>query len=273
MVAVYTELMDTKPLRIVQISDTHLFEDQSRELAGRNTWNSFLAVRDLVLAKHPDPDMILLTGDLSQDFSDESYQHLAGAMESFSCPIYWIPGNHDKSVDLKRVMSSTQCKPDKDIVTDAWHIVLLDSSVEGKVFGEFSEAELHHLSEAVGMYPEKYFMVCLHHHPISVDVSWLDNIGLKHPDRFLGLVNQHPNLRLIAWGHIHLQFEKQEGDVQYLSVPSTCIQFSPDSDNFELDRRLPGYRWFELSDDGSVLTGVNRVNELDDNVDYSIAGY
>ena len=265
--------MDKQTLRIVQLSDMHLFEDAGTTLQGCNTRRSFLAVRDLVLLQHPHPDMIFLTGDFSQDESDASYRHAAEALTSFTCPIYFIPGNHDRAPDLARVLSTTQCLSDKEIVAKNWHIILLDSTVPGKVYGEFSEHTLEKLQEAVQQYPDKYLMVFLHHHPVPIQVAWLDKLGLKNPERFLKIVRAHPKLRVIAWGHIHQQFEKKEGEVQYLSVPSTCIQFSPDSPTFALDRRLPGYRFFELSPEGIVRTQVYRLEKSEENIDYDSSGY
>jgi Icc protein len=51
------------------------------------------------------------------------------------------------------------------------------------------------------------------------------------------------------------------------------VQFSPDSDEFALDTRLPGYRWFELTSDGGVKTGVNRLTGYEDDIDYTSSGY
>ena len=41
-----------------------------------------------------------------------------------------------------------------------------------------------------------------------------------------------------------------------MSSPSTCAQFLPNSDDFALDVRSPGYRWLELSDNGAMHTKV-----------------
>jgi hypothetical protein len=40
----------------------------------------------------------------------------------------------------------------------------------------------------------------------------------------------------------------------YLSVPSTCVQFKPLSDDFAIDDLSPGYRWFDLYANGDVVT-------------------
>lgn len=265
--------MNKKTLKVLQISDTHLFADKRGTLIGRNTWNSFTAVRDRILVEHSDPDVILVTGDVSQDYSDGSYTRLEKGLSMFTCPIYWIPGNHDHAAQMDRVLAQTALCTDKEIVTDHWHIVLLDSSVDGKVYGELSEAECQRIEKSVSAYPDKHFMVALHHHPVSVNVEWLEGLGLKNADRFREIISKHENLRAVIWGHIHHVFEKVEAGVHYLSVPSTCIQFSPDSAAFSLDTLGPGYRWFELSDDGGLETGVVRVKHYEDGIDYSSSGY
>ncbi len=49
-----------------------------------------------------------------------------------------------------------------------------------------------------------------------------------------------------------------------MSTPSTCAQFLPNSDDFALDSRPPGYRWLELSSDGSISTRVLWVEGYSD---------
>ena len=58
-----------QPLRIVQLSDCHLFADESGKLLGLNTQFSLDKVLELVRREQPNPDLILATGDLSQDAS------------------------------------------------------------------------------------------------------------------------------------------------------------------------------------------------------------
>src|SRR5690349_10222369 len=82
-------------LRIIQISDMHLFGDRKGVLLGVNTNDSFQAVVDLILPEKNNLDLILLTGDLAQDGSFEAYRSIAEILQVFNVPIYFIPGNHD----------------------------------------------------------------------------------------------------------------------------------------------------------------------------------
>lgn len=74
------------PLRLVQITDTHLFADPSDTLKGVATQASLDTVIDTCRIEHPTPDLILLTGDLSQDGSNATYRRIAHACEPLPPP-------------------------------------------------------------------------------------------------------------------------------------------------------------------------------------------
>ena len=57
------------PVLLVQLSDSHLFAETDGTLLGMNTADSLQRVIDLVLAQQPRIDLMLATGDLSQDLS------------------------------------------------------------------------------------------------------------------------------------------------------------------------------------------------------------
>ena len=62
-------------------------------------------------------------------------------------------------------------------------------------------------------------------------------------------------------------------DVRLLSTPSTCIQFEPQSEDFSIDTLAPGYRWLTLNPDGSLDTGISRVEGIEFEIDMSVKGY
>ena len=64
-------------VRILQITDTHLFAEKHETLLGVNTWDSYQSVLDAIHAESPEYDLIVATGDLAQDQSAAAYQHFA----------------------------------------------------------------------------------------------------------------------------------------------------------------------------------------------------
>ena len=59
--------------RIVQVTDPHLFNDPKSELLGINTQASFSQVLTEIQQQHYAYDLVLATGDLVQDSSDNGY--------------------------------------------------------------------------------------------------------------------------------------------------------------------------------------------------------
>lgn len=56
-------------VRILQITDTHLFAGEHETLLGVNTSRSYRAVLDAIIAEQHPFDLIVATGDLAQDHS------------------------------------------------------------------------------------------------------------------------------------------------------------------------------------------------------------
>ena len=79
---------------LVQLSDSHLFAETHGTLLGMNTADSLQRVIDLVLAQQPKIDLVLATGDLSQDGSLQSYQRFHQLSAQIPAPARWLPGNH-----------------------------------------------------------------------------------------------------------------------------------------------------------------------------------
>lgn len=76
-----------------------------------------------------------------------------------------------------------------------------------------------------------------------------------------------------ALGHIHQEFDQQRGNLRLLASPSTCVQFAPGSEEFQVSSEAPGYRWLRLYADGTLDTGVSRVTGITFEIDYSVKGY
>lgn len=263
----------TQPsIRIVQLSDCHLFKSTEGKLLGLNTEHSLAQVMDLIRVEQPAVDLVLATGDLSQDGSSDSYARFHQTMAAFACPVYWLPGNHDLTdimANHKAARSMSPCVIDQG----AWRIVMLDSTIRGKVPGNFTDSELRFLEQSLQDSAGKHVMIALHHQPVPVGSEWLDQQIVGNAAEFFKVVDKFTNVRAIIWGHVHQVFEAERNGVQLMSVPSTCVQFLPQSQDFAVDKANPGYRWIDLEANGSLTTGVSRVTGVEFVVDYSVKGY
>lgn len=257
---------------LVQLSDSHLFAEADTALLGMNTRASFARVVEQVLAEQPQIDLMIASGDLSQDGTLASYEAFKQMTSAIPAPARWFAGNHDEPQGMEEAAKDTDLlEPVVDIGN--WRVTLLNSAVPGSVPGYLADDQLQLLAQALSEAPDKHHLICLHHHPVSIDCKWMEPIGLRNPQALFEVLERFPQARALLWGHIHQEIDREYKGLRLLASPSTCIQFKPLSDDFALDTLAPGYRWLRLMPDGQVETGVSRLQGFEFEPDFSSTGY
>jgi Icc protein len=265
-------LTTADPALLVQLSDSHLFAEADTTLLGMNTRDSLQQVIELVLKQQPQIDLMIATGDLSQDGTLESYQLFRDLTRQIDAPARWIPGNHDEPrIMAEAAVHSALLKPVVDIGN--WRVTLLDSAVPGSVPGYLQDEQLQLLVRSLSEAPQRHHLVCFHHHPVSIGCAWMEPIGLRNPEALFAVLDRFPQVRAVLWGHVHQEIDQERNGVRLIASPSTCIQFEPGSDDFKVSEQAPGYRWLRLLPDGQLETGVERVTGFDFQIDYGSSGY
>ncbi len=245
------------PFRLVQITDTHLRARPSLSW-GVDVDAGLAAVLAAVRARGA--DALLLTGDLVHDEGEAAYARLRGLIAATGLPALCLPGNHDDATRLAACCDDTgPLRLARAIALGGWRLVALDSSVPGEPGGALGDAELARLAAQLEAHPATPTLVALHHPPLAIGSPWLDTMMLADADALFAVLARHRQVRAVAFGHIHQQFEAEHGGLRLLAAPSTCVQFRPGTAEPETDPLPPGYRWLDLHPDGRFETGVARV--------------
>jgi Icc protein len=260
------EIATTDPaaVRLVQLTDCHILAGADDRMYGMNTRRSFESVCLAAIDDDPGLDLLLATGDLSQDASAASYRYLADRFEEIGLPLFWIPGNHDDDAVMREHLQGECIFPARQVLAGAWQIVLLDSTIKGEVAGCVAPRQLEFLARALHAYPERHALVCLHHQALPAGSQWLDNYGLRQSRQLVDALTSHSNVGAVLWGHVHQQAHHRIDGIEWMSTPSSCVQFKPGSESFAIDELAPGYRHLCLFPDGSIETAVYRVDSTDD---------
>jgi Icc protein len=245
-----------KTVRLLHVTDPHLFAQPGKELRGVDTHASLLSVVAAAKAEQEQIDAIVATGDLVQDESRDGYLHFRSILESFDVPVYCLPGNHDAPLHMREVLDGGNFQYCGVAVFDAWCIPMLDTYWQGHASGKLAEEALAGLEATLAEFVSKYALIALHHQPIPMGSRWLDRVGLSNAGRLADIVERHHNVRGLLWGHVHQASDRGHGRIRLMSTPSTCAQFLPDSDEFAVDSRPPAYRRLELHPDGRISTRV-----------------
>ncbi|MGM0564032.1 MAG: phosphodiesterase [Pseudomonadota bacterium] len=246
--------------RLLQLSDCHLMANREETLRGFNPHESLRKLLEQIKKKDRRFDALLLSGDLSNEGGSESYRLLPELLAFCKKPVYALPGNHDDPLEMREQMrKQVQCVHSTDI--GPWRLLLLDSRVAGQTEGQLSDEELSRLKLWLEHGREKPTLVAVHHHPHPVGSAWMDDLCLQNGEELLTLIRQHPQVKAVTFGHTHQAFDSVVDGVRLLGTPATCFQYTPGRDDFDIDDLPPGYRWFDLHDNGQLDTGITWLGD------------
>lgn len=245
-----------RPLRLLQLTDSHLRAAPDGALKGWRTRESLQIALQAALDGEPAPDAILATGDLSQDGSPASYGHVRDLLGGLGVPVFCIPGNHDHPETMAAELSQPPFYYCGDHGMGEWRLVMLSTWDGDRGGGRMPEQELLRFAATLERCTEPNVLVVLHHHPVPVE-SWLDKVALDNADEFLALTDRCPRVRGVLWGHVHQAHDSVRRGVRMLGTPSTCFQFVPRVFQSDVDPDAgPGWRWLELEPGGEIITRV-----------------
>jgi Icc protein len=266
--------VDSDPVRIVQITDTHLNHTPGGTLLGLDTDFSVQEVIKLVRAERQQIDLILATGDISDHGSEDAYYRAREYLDGLCSEVAWLAGNHDVLANMQTVLGSGG-ELVRVVYVGNWQIVMLNSQIPGEVGGELGADELDWLEQCLQQSGQRnlHSLVCLHHQPLPMGSAWIDEQMVLDHEQFFEIIDRHPQVRGVLWGHVHQHLDLLRGGVQMMSTPSSCVQFACGSDEFKVDDLSPGYRWLDLYADGRLETAVSRVQGVEFTVDLESEGY
>jgi len=271
-----THLRDTDfpagTLRVLQLTDTHLYADPIRTLLGVNTLDTFQQVIRYFRDFHWPLDALLATGDLVHDASPKGYKQIGEILSGFGVPVYCLPGNHDVPPVMREHLRAARVHTTAVMDQGAWRFVMLDSVKPGEEGGHLAPDQLELLDEALAA-GDRHTLVCMHHQPVNVGSAWIDTMAIDNPGPLFEIIDRHSHVRGILWGHVHQTFDARRGAVRLMSSPSTCVQFTPRQDDFQVDEEPPGFRLLALLPDGRILSEVVRVDEMPQGLDLASGGY
>lgn len=250
------KLSTDQPVRLVQISDSHLMDDRTRDFLGYNPYQHLHAL--IQQLKNTPIDCVLSSGDLVQQPGKRAYDDYFDVLAQLNVPHFWVRGNHDDSPAYPRFMQEDAC-----IAVDMghWYALLLDSHIPGRINGQITTRQFDLMRAVIEQHPDRHFFICMHHPCFDVESTWLDQHKLSNSQQFLAFIAEFPKIRLVLCGHIHQEFRFRFGHIEVMSCPSTWALFEPRSTTFALAQHPPGYRLLTLYPNGDFDTTVEYLKD------------
>ena len=250
-------------MRLVQLSDPHLVAFNQTFVRDRNPLLNFQFA--LQQASSHSPNLILITGDLCHDETCGGYVLIRDQLQnlpvSVKCAV--LPGNHDNSLFINSILGRHAITAPADLVIDGVRIILLSSHLPARVMGLIGHSQLQWLEKRLSDNQQsgKPLVIALHHPPLVIGSSWLDELGLLDGSELMRILTPIQELRAVLFGHIHQHWRgvlPGRPDVSVLGCPSTLCSFTavqPCPLGREDD---PGGRLVELDKKGNFFEQVLR---------------
>ena len=124
-----------EPFRLVQLSDCHLAGDPAADYRGGRPEEGLCSLLEAVRGWRP--QMVLVTGDVSEDASAASYARAADRLGRLAETLVALPGNHDDPAAMRAQFARGPWDGPLVVAAGSWRLVLLDSCFPGRVDGRW----------------------------------------------------------------------------------------------------------------------------------------
>lgn len=203
-------------LRLLHLSDTHVLREGALHLGRVDTraqlraaLTRFDALRDL--------DAVVVSGDCSDDGTEDSYRFLADTVGGFAAArgaatVYAV-GNHDDRATFARILGNgvggaapaphggQASAVDAVLDVAGYRLIVLDTQVPGQGDGAIDPARVEHAAAALRE-AGRPAVVVLHHPPVPATDRLTHVFELDAPERLLPLVGTGL-VRAFLCGHYH----------------------------------------------------------------------
>jgi len=241
-------------IHIAQITDCHLPAKRETRYRGIDAWANLEQL--LARLKAHKPDLVLATGDLSEDASPASYRGLRDLLWKLRVPVLALPGNHDDANLVEQFFPSSPADIPRYSYHGGWEIIRLNSCEAGEPHGRLSDNTLQQLQATLEQDSGRPRLLALHHQPVLVNSPWIDKYRLLEPEPLLQLIDHYADIKAVVWGHVHQVFEADRNGIAMLGSPSSAINGIPGKEKFTPDTLGPACRWLELKADGSLKSQI-----------------
>jgi len=212
------------PFSFIQLSDAHVGFNGPPDPLGTK---AFERAVEMVNALPSQPDLVLVTGDLTHDSEDKDVH--AGRMKDFreiagrlKCKkIMCVPGEHDAGLDGGALFRENYGPTNYSFDHRGIHFVALDNVSRAKP--EVGPEQLAWLKKDLERFPKAAPIVVFTHRPLfdlKPEWEWFTSDG----DEVMNALAGYENVTVL-YGHIHRDDDHQAGSVHHYAARSLIFAF------------------------------------------------
>jgi len=191
---------------IAQLTDIHIGFDPEEEPEELNL-RRFRATLARLLAGPNRPDMLVVSGDITDNGDIESFEDAAALLAGCPFPVWPMVGNHDSREGLFRAFPNVRGEGgfvQYAVDAGSLRLILLDTLEPGRHGGAFCGARAKWLANELAAHPDTPTVIFMHHPPVVSGIDWMDPAAEEDwIARFGAVVDRQDQIIAIHCGHLH----------------------------------------------------------------------
>lgn len=156
------------------------------------------------------PDLLILSGDLTEHGDAESYARARDLLAGFPAPILAIPGNHDDRERFRTGLSGLPnliplptSGPLHSAADGPVRVIGFDVTVPGDHHGLVTPDHAAWLDATLSAAPDRPTLVMMHQPPYATGISFIDEFRCFGEDLLAEVLSRHPQVIRLLAGHVH----------------------------------------------------------------------
>ncbi|PHM62141.1 metallophosphoesterase family protein [Xenorhabdus ishibashii] len=246
-------------MKAIHLTDIHLTLNRDKRIFNVNPYENFDFICEEIyrIKNITDIALIIVSGDITNDGDVDAYKYFLKKMESLKTPYIAILGNHDikNNFDIALAEEKTQyIIKSRQYKNKIWHIISVDTVVEGEDFGFISKDNLAELERKIIENSNFNIAIFMHHHAIPVGTPIVDSCMLNNGKELLALCEKY-QVKLIGSGHAHTSRIWHHNTMVTSVAPAVVFQWLPGIDTVEISKGF-GFNIIDFSSDLSITSCI-----------------
>jgi len=222
-------------MRIAQITDLHITAGRAPAYGVEDTFASAKRAIEHIRDLAPAPDVLLVTGDISDAGSAEALIDAAALLKALDMPVLLVPGNHDHRGRFLEAFSGYAYLRQNSVPERLCYaldfpplrFIGLDSVIPGYHGGGLDEITLEWLNNELDA-RRAPTIVFMHHPPFPVGIPSMDADSFAMAEALEDVLRAHPHVIRLLTGHMHRPFSRWFGGTLAVGAPSVSLPHTPD---------------------------------------------
>ncbi len=216
---------------IAQITDFHVGRIIETDSGSIDLFDRLKDTVKHLIELDPKPDMIVVSGDISNHGNIEDYQRTKSLLDTIEIPYLVMPGNHDSRDNLRELFGDRGYLPlsgeflQYTVEKFPLRLVMLDSLVKGHHHGMICEERLEWLNHTLQEQPDRPTLVFMHHPPADLGLPYQDSINCRNGSQLKEVIRSHPQVLGVACGHTHRDSIANWANTVLFVTPSATFSY------------------------------------------------